>query len=173
MTFLFFPLRFYSVIYLCIIVWFWCIFKRFWVFYYFWWRSRSKHKWWLLEKIMLSSGFPWERVWFDPRKTLMSTIVPFRNCKERVVFLETLKANVCIENKWLLTLLFRTGSSLCLPEDLKRKGNFPNWVLFPNHLYSQVLKLPWQRSLWKYEIRHVHKLWKPIRLPYQLEQYLA
>ena len=70
----------------------------------------------------------------------------------------------CIENKWLLTLLFRTGSSLCLPEDLKRKGNFPNWVLFPNHLYSQVLKLPWQSSLWKYEIRHVHKLWKPIRL---------
>ena len=113
---------------------------------------------------MLSSSFPWERVWFDPRKTLKSTIVPFRDCKERVVFLETLKANVCIENKWLLTLLFRTGSSLCLPEDLKRKGNFPNWVLFPNHLYSQVLKLPWQSSLWKYEIRHVHKLWKPIRL---------
>ena len=46
----FFPsflLRFYSVIYLCIIIW--CIFKRFWVFYSFWWRSRSKHKWWLLE----------------------------------------------------------------------------------------------------------------------------
>ena len=45
-----FLLRFYSVIYLCIIIWFWCIFKRFWVFYSFWWRSRSKHKWWLLEK---------------------------------------------------------------------------------------------------------------------------
>ena len=44
-----FLLLFSCVLYLYIIIWFWCLFKRFWVLYSFWWRSRSKHKWWLLE----------------------------------------------------------------------------------------------------------------------------